>query len=164
MPSVSIEGKTCFYQDRGEGHPILLGHSYLWDSEMWEPQLEELSKEYRCIAVDLWDHGKSGRLSAESYTIEQLAKDYWKLMESLGIPEFSIIGLSVGGMWGTQLVLDHPQAVSSLTIIDTFVGSEPMISRLKCFGMLKMIEKEQKFSEALLDQVVPLFFSPHTLT
>lgn len=163
MPTVSIGGRACFYQDRGEGFPILFGSSYLWPSAMWEPQLKSLSKEFRCIAVDLWDHGQSGHLGTSSPSIEQLADDHWKLMQHLGIHEFAIVGLSVGGMWGTQLALQHREAVKALVLMDTYVGSEPEITRLKYFGMLGMLEKELCFSKALLHQVVPIFFSPVTL-
>ena len=66
MPRTTIDGKDCFYQDLGKGYPILFGHSYLWSSKMWEPQLKELSRGFRCIIPDLWDHGQSGHLHAST--------------------------------------------------------------------------------------------------
>lgn len=116
---------------------------------MWRPQLDHLKEHFRCIAVDLWDHGQSAHLGKESTTIKELADDAWQLMSHLGISHFGCVGLSVGGMWGTQLALDHPEAVSTLVLMDTYVGSEPEVTQAKYFGML--------------DQVVPLFFSPYTL-
>lgn len=163
MPTTLIRGKRCFYQDIGEGYPLLLGHSYLWASTMWEPQLKHLPQEFRCIAVDLWDHGQSGCLDAKRYTIEQLADDYWEFIKCLGISEFGIIGLSVGGMWGAHLALKYPHAVSALVMMDTYVGSEPQVTQQKYFKMLDLIEKEQCFTPALIDQIAPLFFSPQTL-
>ncbi len=163
MPTMSIEGATCFYQDIGEGYPILFGHSYLWSSEMWKPQLMALSQEFRCIAVDLWDHGQSGCLPAQPYTLERLADDHWKLMQHLNISEFAIIGLSVGGMWGTHLALTHPKAVSALVLMDTFVGAEPPIARQRYFNLLDTLDKDQCFTHTFIEQIVPLFFSPYTL-
>ncbi len=163
MKTAIIDGKECAYQEMGEGYPILLGHSFLWDSQMWQPQLEALSKEFRCIAPDLWNHGQSGSINTDHYSIEQLADDNWKLMQHLGISEFAIVGLSVGGMWGTQLALDHPNAVSALVIMDTFVGSEPPLTQKKYFGMMDFLDQNERFADALLNQVVPLFFSPRTL-
>ncbi len=164
MKTALIDGKECAYQDMGEGYPILLGHSFLWDSQMWQPQLEALSKEFRCIAPDLWNHGQSGSINADSYSIEQLAEDNWKLMQHLGISEFAVVGLSVGGMWGAQLALDHPEAVRVLVMMDTFVGSEPPLPQKKYFGMMDFLDQSEHFVDALLNQVVPLFFSPRTLT
>lgn len=162
MPTILIEGKSCFYQDIGEGYPILLGHSYLWTSDMWEPQLKALSQEFRCIAVDLWNHGQSEGLDAKNFTVEQLADDYWNLMKQLGITKFAVIGLSVGGMWGAHLALKHPHAVSALVLMDTFVGDEPHATRQKYFMLLDYLEKENGFTNMLLDQITPLFFSPYT--
>lgn len=163
MPSIDIHGKTCFYQDQGKGYPFLLGHSFLWNSAMWQPQIDELSKHYRCIVPDLWSHGQSASLGSFSTSIEALADDYFELMQHLNIPEFAVIGLSVGGMWGTQLALKHPQSVKALVLMDTFVGSEPTSTQQKYFGLLDFLEKEKAFTSVLLSQVVPLFFSPTTL-
>ncbi len=162
MPKTLIDGKEIFYRDLGGGFPILFGHSYLWSSEMWEPQLEELSKKYRCIAPDLWSHGESDLLDAKKYSVEELAADHWKLMQHLKIPEFAVIGLSVGGMWAAHLALAYPKAVKALVLMDTYLGSEPMVTQQKYFKMLDFIEKGQTFVP-LLDQIVPLFFSPKTL-
>mgnify|MGYP000300711839 CR=1 FL=1 len=162
MPTASIDGKNCAYQDIGEGFPILFGHSYLWSSKMWEPQIEELSKSFRCIVPDLWNHGQSDQLDNLATRIDELADDYWKLMESLGITEFAVVGLSVGGMWGSELAFKHPDAVKGLVLMDTFLGSEPEVTQKKYFGMLDFLEQSKGFTKPLLDQVVPLFFSSNT--
>lgn len=165
MPTTLINGKTCFYQDVGEGYPILLGHSYMWTSNMWDPQLKSLTdKGFRCIAPDLWDHGKSGHLNANHITMAQLADDAWQLMKQLKIPEFAMIGLSVGGMWGAELAFRHPDAVKGLVLMDTFLGKEPDVTKKKYFGLLDILENEKRFTDPLLNQIVPLFFSPFTLS
>lgn len=165
MPTTLINGKSCFYQDIGKGFPILLGHSYMWTSNMWEPQLKSLTaKGFRCIAPDLWDHGKSGHLDANHITIAKLADDAWELMVQLKITEFAVIGLSVGGMWGAELAFKHPNAVKALVLMDTFLGSEPEETKKKYFGLLDILEKEKRFTDPLLNQIVPLFFSPFTLS
>lgn len=41
------------YIDEGKGETLVFIHSYLWDKEMWRPQIEELKKDFRCIAIDL---------------------------------------------------------------------------------------------------------------
>ncbi len=160
MPIMTIDGKSCFYQDRGTGFPLLFGHSYLWSSEMWEPQLEALSQEFRCIAPDLWGHGQSEVFS--DLSMELLADHAWKLMQTLGIDQFGVVGLSVGGMWGTHLALNHPEAVKALVLMDTYVGSEPQATQLRYFALIDQFEKAGKFTPALLDQIVPLFFSKAT--
>ncbi|MCP5469296.1 MAG: alpha/beta fold hydrolase [Chlamydiales bacterium] len=162
MPKALINGKECHYQDVGEGFPILFGHSFLWSSEMWKPQLDTLSKEFRCIAPDLWNHGESGEVGA-AVTMESIADDMYALMQSLGISEFAVVGLSVGGMWGAELALMHPEAVKALVIMDSYLGREPEVTQNKYFCMLDVVEAQKGFPPPLLEQIVPLFFSPYTL-
>lgn len=162
MPQIVIHGKNCYYDDIGEGYPILFGHSYLWRRDMFRPQIEALSKEYRCIAPDLWSHGQSDPLSCDNYDLDTLAEDYWELMKQLGISKFAVIGLSVGGMWGARLAMNHPESVSHLALMGTYLGAEPVLTKMKYFTLLGIL-KQFGFTETILDQIVPLFFCPNTL-
>ena len=51
------------YVDEGKGEVLVFVHSYLWDKEMWKPQVEELKKDFRCIAIDLPNHGESKNIN-----------------------------------------------------------------------------------------------------
>jgi len=55
-------------------------------------------------------------------------------MQHLKIKEFSVIGLSVGGMWGAELAFTHPNTVKALVLMDTLDGSEPSETKQKYFG------------------------------
>ena len=63
MPFIQVNDRQMHYIDRGEGFALLLGHSYMFDSNMWAPQIEALSQHFSVIAPDLWGHGKSDPLS-----------------------------------------------------------------------------------------------------
>jgi len=70
--------------------------------------------------------------------MEQLADDHWHLMRHLKIAEFGVVGLSVGGMWGTHLALKYPDAVRALVLMDTFVGSEPLVTNATLLELPKL--------------------------
>jgi len=163
MPQIEIKGKTLHYADEGEGPVLLMGHSYLWDRHMWADQLKVLSGSYRCIVPDLWGHGRSDILPEGEYPLSDLADDYLLLMDKLGIHEFSVIGLSVGGMWGTEVALKRPQSVKSLILMDTFVGEEPEKSKALYFSMLQMVEEAREIPEQMIDNLVSIFLSPATI-
>lgn len=163
MPTVTIKGHTLYYEEKGAGFSLLFGHSFLWDSAMWEPQIEALSATHCCIAPDLWAHGRSDLPPEKPYSLEALADDYWALTRSLGIEQFAIIGLSVGGMWGVHLTLKHPEAVVALVLMDTYVGPEPEENRIRYFGMMDMCEKAGMIPPPIIDAVVPIFLSPVTI-
>ncbi|NRN28787.1 alpha/beta fold hydrolase [Photorhabdus heterorhabditis] len=159
MKTIQLHNKTMAYRDEGEGFPLLLGHSYLFNSDMWAPQIDVLSKKYRVIAPDLWGHGNSAELPEQHKTLADLAQDYLALMDQLKIKEFAVIGLSAGGMWGTELAAIAPDRVKALVLMDTFVGLEPEVTHKKYFAMLDMIEQVGSIPEPLLQQIVPIFFS-----
>ncbi|MFN3762548.1 MAG: alpha/beta fold hydrolase [Anaerolineae bacterium] len=163
MPIVTIKERSLFYEERGTGFPLLFGHSYLWDSAMWEPQISAFSPVYRCIVPDLWAHGRSDLPPEDFSSIETLADDFWAFAQTLGLERFAVIGLSVGGMWGVHLALSHPEAVAALVLMDTYVGPEPEEKRLRYFGMLDMVEKARAVPAPIVEAVIPLFFSPVTI-
>jgi pimeloyl-ACP methyl ester carboxylesterase len=158
MPFITIEGKPLHYQTRGTGFPILLGHSYLWDSSMWAPQIEVLSRLYQVIAPDLWGHGKSGDLPDNTHTLGDLAAHASHLLDALDIEQCAVVGLSVGGMWGAELALREPERVRALVMMDTDLGAEPEATRTRYFQMLDTIEALGKIPAPMLDAIVPMFF------
>jgi len=160
MPFIAIEGQSLHYQTRGTGYPVLLGHSYLWDSSMWAPQIEALSASYQVIAPDLWGHGQSGRVPDNTRTLGDLAAQTSRLLDALGIEQCAVVGLSVGGMWGAELALSEPQRVSTLVMMDTYLGAEPEATHARYFKMLDTIEALGTIPPPMLDAIVPLFFKP----
>jgi len=157
--SLQIAGSELSFLDRGEGSAVLLGHSFLWDAEMWRPQVDALSRRYRVVVPELWGHGASGALPAGTRDLRDIARHHLSLMDRLGIERFAVVGLSVGGMWGAELALMAPDRVSALILLDSFVGPEPEVTRHRYFEMLRMIEAAQTVPEPILDAVVPLFFA-----
>ena len=159
---VEIHGKNLSYLDVGSGPVLLLGHSYLWDKMMWAPQIEVLSQHYRCIAPDLWAHGDSDNPPATCRNLLDIASDMLTLMDRLDIQQFHVIGLSVGAMWGAELVLKAPSRVNSLVMLDSFIGYEPEVTRAKYLGMLATIKQARHIPTSLVDMIAPLFFAKET--
>ncbi|QTH16098.1 alpha/beta fold hydrolase [Pseudomonas corrugata] len=160
MPFATLDGQPLHYLDQGHGPVVVLGSSYLWDHGMWAPQIEALSRHYRVIAPDLWGHGQSGRLPEGTTSLDDLARQALGLMDQLGINRFSLVGLSVGGMWGARLAFMAPERLQALVLMDTYVGVEPEPTRLYYFSLFDKIEASGSIPEPLLDIVVPIFFRP----
>ncbi|EJN31355.1 putative hydrolase or acyltransferase of alpha/beta superfamily [Pseudomonas sp. GM78] len=160
MPFVTIDGQPLHYIDQGTGPAVLLAGSYLWDQAMWAPQIAALSQQYRVIALDLWGHGESGSLPVGTTSLNDIARQVLALLDHLDIDRVTLVGLSVGGMWGVRLALSAPQRLNGLVLMDTYVGVEPEPTRQYYFSLFKMIEETGVISEQLLDIVVPIFFRP----
>ncbi|MGL5813420.1 MAG: alpha/beta fold hydrolase [Aeromonas sp.] len=156
---MEIAGRQLAYLDEGQGPVLLFGHSYLWDSAMWAPQIEALKGQYRCIVPELWGHGDSDPLPEGPCTLATLARDHLALLDALGVEEFVLIGLSIGGMWGMELARLAPTRLKGLVLMDTFVGWEPQITCERYLAMLAAIEQVGSLPAPIIDQVAPLFFA-----
>ncbi|ODR87256.1 alpha/beta fold hydrolase [Shewanella xiamenensis] len=161
---ICIAGSQLSYLDIGTGPALLFGHSYLWDSAMWAPQIALLSKSYRCIVPDLWGHGQSGTVPENCHSLLDISEHMLALMDALELETFSLIGLSVGAMWGAELVLKAPARVKTLAMLDSFIGFEPEITRAKYFGMLDMIQTAGSIPPVLINAISPLFFADNAKT
>jgi pimeloyl-ACP methyl ester carboxylesterase len=155
MPFIKIEGQPLHYRTHGTGFPVLLGHSYLWDSSMWAPQIDALSSDYKVIVPDLWGHGQSGRLPESTHTLGDLATHAGRFLDVLGIGQCAIVGLSVGGMWGAELALREPGRVKCLVMMDTDRGAEPNVTLEKYSQMFNAIESLGSIPAPMIDVIVP---------
>ncbi|MGR5142355.1 alpha/beta fold hydrolase [Photobacterium sp. DNB23_23_1] len=142
MKTFTLNDQTMHYQDIGSGPVLVFGHSYLWDSTMWAPQVEVLSQSYRCIVPDFWGHGRSSSAPEATRSLKDYANDVLCLLDHLEIDNVSLIGLSSGGMWATELVINAPARVKCLVLMDTFVGLEPEVVHTKYFAHLAEVEAQ----------------------
>ncbi|MEL7293192.1 MAG: alpha/beta fold hydrolase [Pseudomonadota bacterium] len=159
MHKFAVDGREMAYQDVGSGPVLVFGHSYLWDSKMWAPQVEALSQHYRCIVPELWAHGESDAAPETTCSLSDYAKQIVALLDHLQVEHFSIVGLSVGGMWATEVVSLVPSRVQSLVLMDTFVGLEPEVTHNKYFAMLDTIAQIQAIPAPMIEATTPLFFA-----
>lgn len=155
-----IDGSTLNVLDVGAGPAVLLGSSFLWDAEMWRPQIEALSSRFRLIVPELWGHGGSGPLPVGVRDLRDLARQHLELLDRLGVEKCAIVGLSVGGMWGAELALMAPERVSALVLMDTSLAAEPEATRTRYFAMLGAIEALGALPDPVREAAAPLFFSP----
>ena len=158
---VDIAGSSMRVVQQGCGDVVVLAHSYLWDAETWRPQLKEFARHYRVIAPDLWGHGGSGPLPKATRDLRDIALHHLELMDRLGVSRFSLVGHSVGGMWGAELALAAPKRLRSLVLLDTSLQQEPSETRKRYFAMLDAIEADRAIPAIILQEVVRMFFSPY---
>jgi len=91
-----------FYEDRGNGEPVLFVHGWCANSGIWAKQIAYLAPNYRALAIDLRGHGNSSK-PMEGNSIPQLARDVRKFIETMGLQKVTLVGHSMGVM----VVLDY---------------------------------------------------------
>lgn len=93
------KGKSLrlYYEDYGEGKPVILIHGWPLSHRMWEYQISEVVEAgFRCIAYDRRGFGDSDK-PWTNYDYDSLAKDLNDIITNLGLTEVTIVGFSMGG-------------------------------------------------------------------
>lgn len=110
-------GGPIAWRECGDGPPVLFLHGLGGSRLAWEPQLEGLSHRFRCIAWDVPGYGASAPLPA--MTFPAIADAAASLLDSLGIEQVDVVGLSFGGQQALHVAIEHPQRVRRLVLADT---------------------------------------------
>jgi 3-oxoadipate enol-lactonase len=120
MPHVDTNGIVTFYEDSGQGPPVVLVHGHSADLRLWDLQVPALVESgYRVIRYDVRGHGRSAA-PPSGYTWENYTLDLRDLLDSLKVEAPAhIVGLSMGGGIALQFALDFPERVSSLVLVDS---------------------------------------------
>lgn len=112
------QGCRFFFEEHGEGSPVLLVHGLGSSTQDWELQVPALAACHRVIALDVRGHGRSDK-PRQQYRIADFAGDVAALIEHLQLAPVHLVGISMGGMIGFQLGVDHPQLLRSLTVVNS---------------------------------------------
>lgn len=96
---------------------IVLSNSLGADLSMWNDQMSLLTSRYRVLRYDTRGHGGSDTPEGP-YSFADLTGDVLRLMDHFGIEKAAFMGLSMGGMTGLGLAIDHPDRVSRVVCAD----------------------------------------------
>jgi len=133
MPTAQVNGIKLYYEMAGEGTAVVLSHGYTGNHYDWALQIPTLARKYRVIAVDHRGHGLSESPPA-GYSIPLFARDIHALLRHLEIDNCYFVGHSMGGFIALQFIVDYPQMVSALVLVDTRssgVGNIPAYAEFK---------------------------------
>jgi pimeloyl-ACP methyl ester carboxylesterase len=85
-----------YYEDHGQGQPVLLIHGYPLDGHSWERQQRVLlAAGYRVITYDRRGFGRSSQPTI-GYDYDTFAADLNTLLEHLDLSEVILVGFSMG--------------------------------------------------------------------
>ncbi len=118
MPGARTGEIEIYYEEYGQGLPLIMILGLGQDIATWDFQVSEFSKHFRLIVFDNRDSGRSSQCSTP-YTTEDMARDALGLMNYLHIERAHVLGTSMGGMIAQQIALLAPERVISLVLAST---------------------------------------------
>jgi haloacetate dehalogenase len=106
----------------GSGPPLLLIHGAPLTHLSWYRVAPELAKRFTVVAADLRGYGDSSKPpdgeNHANYSKRAMALDQVELMRHFGFERFAVVGHDRGGRVAHRLALDHPQAVTRMSVLD----------------------------------------------
>lgn len=127
-----VEDGTLYYEQTGDGFPLVLSHAAFLDSRMFDGLVELLVPHYRVIRYDMRGYGQSSPVKGPMCRRKDLAA----LLEHLGVTQAHLLGCSNGGEISLDLALEKPQLAASLTL----VGSTPSGFKMEGAPPQKILE------------------------
>ncbi|MFW2587282.1 pyrimidine utilization protein D [Sagittula sp. SSi028] len=155
MPFAYNENVALYYQEQGEGEPLVLSSGLGGVRSYWAPQIQELSRRFRVITYDHAGSGQSTR-SVGPRSIDAFAKDIEAVITASGAQSAHIMGHAVGGMMGLQLAMTVPDRVRSLIVVNGWGAPDPHIRR--CFSVRRNLLVHS--GRAAYVEAQPLFLYP----
>ncbi len=120
------DGVDLYYEETGQGVPIVFVHEFAGDLTSWEYQVRHFGKRYRCITFNARGYPPSSVPDdVAAYSQERAYKDILAVMDSAGIDRAHVVGLSMGGFATLHLGLHQPQRALSLCVAGAGYGAEP---------------------------------------
>lgn len=112
-----LDGIELAYVDEGRGdHTLLFIHglgSYL---PAWTKNIASLKEQYRCVAIDLPNYGKS-RPGNYFFSVSFFARTVDAFIKKLGLENVVLVGHSMGGQIAMTMALDLDTDIEKIVLI-----------------------------------------------
>lgn len=115
---IAANGARLYVEQQGAGEPLVLLHAGIADRRQWDDQLSDFASSF---AVTRYDHRGWGRSEAPAGPVA-FHEDLYALLSALGIERAHVLGISMGGTFAIDFALSHPQMVSSLILVDSWLS------------------------------------------
>ena len=123
MAYAKNDSARIYYEDRGEGDPILLITGLGGSGEDWRETPGELAMSHRAITLDPRGAGRSDRPDMP-YTGALVAGDVKAVLDAAGVGRAHVVGVSMGGMIAQEFAVRHPERLQSLVLIATYAAPD----------------------------------------
>lgn len=95
---------------------LVLLHGFTGHARSWESFATAMQEKYHVYALDQRGHGDSAW--TDDYSADAMVEDAHRFVTALGLKQFVLLGLSMGGRNAYQFAATHPEEVERLVIVD----------------------------------------------
>jgi 3-oxoadipate enol-lactonase len=146
MAFVENQGARIYWDEQGQGEPILLIMGLGWASPLWHRTRPVLSPRYRTITLDNRGVGRSD-VPPGPYPISLMAADAAAVLDAAGVQSAHVFGISMGGMIAQEFALQYPKRVRSLILGCTAAGG-PKAVQADAEVLAALVQRVATFEES----------------
>jgi pimeloyl-ACP methyl ester carboxylesterase len=118
MTYADVNGLSMYYEEHGEGDPLVLLHGGIAGGEIFAEIASTLAQGRRVVVPDLQGHGRTAHVD-RPLRAETLADDVAALIAHLGLERADVMGYSLGGAVTWRLAIQHPGRVRRIVVVST---------------------------------------------
>jgi pimeloyl-ACP methyl ester carboxylesterase len=134
---------TVSFSDYGKGRTIVLLHGFLGSKEIWQKTTDNLAKSYRVIAIDLPGHGQSECLGY-IHQMELMADCVRKLLDSLRLKKYVLIGHSMGGYVALAFAELFPDSLKGMALINSTALADSLEKKKDRERAIKLVKSDKR--------------------
>ncbi|MDL5512491.1 alpha/beta hydrolase [Arenibacter sp. M-2] len=134
---VVVDTIKTSYLLAGNGYPVVLLHGGGAGGVTWYPSIDVLAKYFQVIVPDIVGYGESDKPEDANYSRPYFVKWLKGFLNELKIAKANIVGLSQGGAIALQFVIDNPERVNKLVMVNS-AGLGAKVSFWAMIGVLWM--------------------------
>lgn len=150
------KGKTISYLLTGKGPTITFLHGFPEAKEIWLEFMTHFRANYQVLAIDLPGLGKTDQL-AKTHTMALMADVVKHVWDALGIEASVVIGHSMGGYVGLELLAKSPKMVAGLCLFQSTAAAD---TEEKKMARLKAVDAAQQDAVKFARSNIEILFAP----
>ena len=158
----TVDGVQLNLVEQGQGEQSLFFlHYFGGSSRTWQPVMDLLSADFRCLALDIRGWGDSDAVPEAACRVEDMAADAGAIIGALGLTRYALVGHSMGGKAAQLLAADPPPGLEQLLLVaPSPLSPEPMTDGDR--ASLRAAYGSEAASRETLTKIACLPLSPET--
>ena len=162
MPYFDLGGARLYYEEQGQGRPVLFIHGVWMSSRFFRKQMPYFGERYHAIALDLRSHGRSSHTEIGN-TVATYAQDLRAFIQGKELTDVIMVGWSMGAfvIWD-YLRQFGPANVKGIVVVDEsasdFKWPDWPIGSFDIQGLHQAMTAVQTDRGAFASEFIPLMF------
>jgi pimeloyl-ACP methyl ester carboxylesterase len=115
---VEVRGLRSWYDEAGDGEPLVLLHGGMCTNETWQGQLSQFAGRFHVLAPERRGHGHTPDVEGPLH-YQDMADDTIAFLDTVVGGPAHLVGWSDGGIVGLLVAIQRPDLVRKLVVIGT---------------------------------------------